>query len=92
MATLKVIKVKYLGLCNLLQNEMIAPELLQYDCNPVELTRLLINLLNDADYSQRMQSRLLQLKLSLSAEQADCSISVLIENEMLKDNLSPVRE
>ena len=92
MATLKLIKVKYLGLCNLLQNEMIAPELLQYDCNPTELTRLLINLLNDDNYSQRMQSRLQQLKLSLSAEQADCSISALIENEMIKNNLPPVRE
>lgn len=82
MATLKLIKVKYLGLCNLLQNEMIAPELLQYDCNPVELTRLVTDLLNDPDFSPRMQSRLRQLKLSLSAEQADCSISSLIENEL----------
>lgn len=82
MATFKLIKVKYLGLCNLLQNEMIVPELLQYDCNPHELTRIIIDLLNDTSVSQRMQTRLQQLKLSLSAEQADCDISQLIEREL----------
>ena len=82
MATFKFIKVKYLGLCNLLQNEMIVPELLQYDCNPVELTRIVIDLLTDDAVSQRMQTRLQQLKLSLSATQADYSISTLIENEL----------
>ena len=82
MATFKFIKVKYLGLCNLLQNEMIVPELLQYDCNPVELTRIVIDLLTDDAVSQRMQTRLQQLKLSLSATQSDYSISTLIENEL----------
>ena len=82
MATFKLIKVKYLGLCNLLQNEMIVPELLQYDCNSHELTRIIIELLNDYAVSHRMQARLQRLKLSLSAEQADCNISQLIENEM----------
>lgn len=82
MATLKVIKIKYLGLCNLLQNEMIVPELLQYDCNPYELTRIIIELLDGGDVAQRMQTRLQRLKLSLSAERADCTISNLIENEI----------
>ena len=82
MATLKLIKVKYLGLCNLLQNEMIVPELLQYDCNPQELTRLVIDLLNNPDVTHRMQTRLRKLRLSLSSEQADCNMSTLIENEL----------
>lgn len=88
IATLKLIKVKYLGLCNLLQNEMIVPELLQYDCNPEELTRIIIELLNDCEVSQRMQARLHRLKNSLSTEQADCSISMLIENEMMHEKPS----
>ena len=33
IAAMKLIHVKYLGLCNLLKNAMIVPELLQYDCN-----------------------------------------------------------
>ena len=81
MAAFKFIKIKFLGLCNLLQNEMIAPELLQYDCNPIELTRVLSELLHDQAISQRMVKRLHQLRLSLSTQQADCTISALIVNE-----------
>ena len=84
MAAFKLIKVKYLGLCNLLKNEMIVPELLQYDCNPVELSRIIIDLLTDSDVFQRMQTRLYHLKISLSAQQADCTIGTLVENEILR--------
>ena len=84
VATFKLIKVKYLGLCNLLQNEMIVPELLQYDCNPIELTRMVGQLLNDEVVVQRMQARLHRLRLSLSAEEADVTILSVIEDEMAK--------
>lgn len=79
----KVIKVKYLGLCNLLKNKMTVPELLHYDCNPVELTRTIIELLTDSERSQRMQNELQQLKLSLSTEKADCTLPALVEKELL---------
>ncbi|WP_347251708.1 lipid-A-disaccharide synthase [Legionella sp.] len=82
IAAMKVIKVKYLGLCNLLQNEMIVPELLQYDCNVKELTRSLLELLTDQGTIERMQKRLRQLKLSLSAGQADCTIAELVISEL----------
>jgi lipid-A-disaccharide synthase len=79
---MKVIKVKYLGLCNLLQNEMVVPELLQDDCNPIELTRALNDLLTNQKTISRMQKRLKNIKLSLSSEQADCSIAELIQTEL----------
>ncbi len=80
---IKVIKVKYLGLCNLLQNEMVVPELLQDDCNPTELTRTLSDLLTNQEIKNRMQNRLKKIKLSLSAEQADCTIAELIQKELI---------
>ncbi|MBA2656464.1 MAG: lipid-A-disaccharide synthase [Tatlockia sp.] len=83
---MKLIKVKYLGLCNLLQNEMVVPELLQYDCNPIELTRALVALLTDDEHSTRMRKRLKNIKYLLSAEQADCSIAELIQAELLHTN------
>jgi lipid-A-disaccharide synthase len=76
------IRVKYLGLCNLLQQAMIVPELLQYDCNPDELTRTAIQLLDNTQTIQAMNDRLKQLKLSLSSESADCSIADLILSEL----------
>ncbi len=82
LAASRLIKVKYLGLCNLLQNEMIAPELLQLDCNAHELTRVMIDLLNNDDVKQRMISKLQQLKRSLSNQSADCTITALIEDKL----------
>jgi lipid-A-disaccharide synthase len=78
----KVIRVKYLGLCNLLQNAMIVPELLQYDCNPQELTRTIDELLHNKEVSARMLHRLRQLKFLLSSQQADCSIVELVKAEL----------
>ncbi|MBA2652661.1 MAG: lipid-A-disaccharide synthase [Tatlockia sp.] len=79
---MKFIKVRYLGLCNLLQNKMVVPELLQYDCNPVELTRALTELLTNQEVINRMQKQLKDIKHLLSAEQADCSIAELIQAEL----------
>ena len=84
LAAAKLIRVKYLGLCNLLQNKMIVPELLQYDCNPLELARVLTDLLTDPDVSHRMSKRLQKLSESLSTQQADCSIATLIENQIMQ--------
>lgn len=78
----RVIKVRYLGLCNLLQNKMIVPEFLQYDCNAPELLITLKELLSNPQQSKLMQDRLLLLKQSLSAEEADCSIAEVVEQEL----------
>lgn len=84
----RLIKVKYLGLCNLLQNEMIAPELLQSDCNARELTRVMLDLLNDKKIKQRMKTRLERLKRELSDQAADCTITALIER-VINNTTSP---
>lgn len=79
---MKLIKVKYLGLANLLQNKMIVPEFLQNDCNSDELSKTVENLLTSDKAAQQMIHDLRQLKQSLSAETADCSISGLIMEEL----------
>jgi lipid-A-disaccharide synthase len=83
IAAMKLVRVKFLGLCNLLQNQMIVPELLQYDCNPSELTQTIFNLLNEPAIIERMQARLHKLRLSLSSNKSDRSITSLIEHELL---------
>lgn len=82
IAAMKLIKVKYLGLCNLLQNRMIVPELLQYDCNTTELTLMIKELLTNQETIDGMKRQLLQLKRSLSAEEADHSIATLVSNAL----------
>ena len=80
LAASVLLRVQYVGLCNLLSNRMIAPELLQYDCNPTELTRVLIQLISlpATDLNISIQTRLKALKQSLSEEQADCSLPELV--------------
>lgn len=80
-AASKLINVKYLGLCNLLQNKMIVPELLQDDCNPHELTKMVNRLLFDQPFITTMKYQLEQLKQSLVKE-IDCNLIELVKNEL----------
>lgn len=82
LAALKVIKVKYLGLCNLLLNKMVVPELLQYDCNVEELTKIVSKLLHDESYISQLKQQLEQLNQSLSINAADCDIASIIEDNI----------
>lgn len=74
------LRVQYIGLCNLLVNRMIVPELLQYDFNHAELTQVLTQLLSSDQkkLTKKIQSELKNLKQSLSEEQADCSLPELV--------------
>lgn len=76
----KVIKVRYLGLCNLLLNKMVVPEFLQYDCTPDRLADEINHLLNSSTYQNKMLSQLEHLKRTLSNEEADCSVVDVIKS------------
>lgn len=78
----QLMRIKYLGLCNVLANKMIVPELLQRDCSVPELTRTMQDLIDDPEKSQRMIVRLRKLKQSLSQQEADISLPDLIIQEL----------
>lgn len=82
MIALQVIKVKYLGLANLLLGKMVVPELLQYDFNAVSVTEVLNLLLNDSEYSRRMILQLSELQSCLTSQHTDNHIVGLILREM----------
>ena len=84
LAAMKLIKVKFLGLCNLLSNTMMVPEFLQYDCNAIELARYITQFYDDPSQPHRMQSQLSALKNLLSIEKSDCSLIELIESELIE--------
>lgn len=83
---MKVIKVKFFGLCNLLANKMIVPEFLQYDCNTKELISYINRFYNDKSQPIKMISQLKQVKNSLSSEQADRSLFNLVVDELFETN------
>jgi len=80
LAASVLLRVQYIGLCNLLVNRMIVPELLQYDFNHTELTQVLSQLLSSdqKNLTKKIQTELKALKQSLSEEQADCSLPELV--------------
>ncbi|MBN9229330.1 MAG: lipid-A-disaccharide synthase [Legionella sp. 40-6] len=82
----KLIKVKFLGLCNLLSNKMIVPEFLQYDCNTKELVKFIIRFFNDKNLQEHMQRDLEHLSNSLSLKKSERSLNNLIEEMLLKNN------
>ncbi|MBI2785942.1 MAG: lipid-A-disaccharide synthase, partial [Legionella longbeachae] len=83
---MKVLRVKFLGLCNLLANKMIVPEFLQYDCNAYELTQYITRFYNDHSQPEKMIAQLNHVKKSLSSEKSDCTLFELVTDELLEKN------
>lgn len=78
IAAMKLIKVRFLGLCNLLAKQMIVPEFLQYDCNSIELSKYIINFYSNSQYEQHMRAKLNKLKESMSNHSADCTLEDIV--------------
>lgn len=79
VVAMRLIRVKYLALANLLAGQMIVPELLQYDCTVEELTALMHRLLTQPALQKRMTRHLDELYQNLSDASADCQLDQLIE-------------
>ena len=74
----QVIRVQYLGLCNLIAKRMIVPELIQEDCTPEAIAETLDGFLSNPLAAKALTNRLLQLKATLSQEHADKPIHELV--------------
>ena len=89
MVVSQVIRVRYLGLCNLLMNKMVVPELMQNDCNPQSISDVVHQLLTDTSLCQRMHQQLASLSSMLSNENADISLKSLVSNMLFNANQTP---
>lgn len=86
---LKVMRVKYLSLCNLIMDKMIVPELLQYDCTSAHIVDTIHSLLDDTNRKKRMLKDLHTLHNTLSAAQSECSIEEVILEMLSQKNNTP---
>lgn len=82
VAAAKLMKVKFLGLCNLLMNKMAVPEFLQYDCNAQGLFDYITHINENETKLKRMTHQLSELKNSLSSNRADCTLLDLVLQEI----------
>jgi lipid-A-disaccharide synthase len=78
----QVIRIRYFALCNLLENAMIAPEFLQYDCTVPELVKTVDRLFSDKPYREHMQQALRKMKSSLSQQAADETLLEIIQHNL----------
>jgi len=74
----RLIKIPYIGLCNILANEKIVKELLQYDATPEKIAEEIYIILNNKNYKEKMINNLKNIKKTLqNKKQEDISQVVL---------------
>ena len=74
-----MIKTKLGNLINIILGKMIIPELIQYDCNSVSISKALKKLINDIDYKELIKKDVNEAVAQLSTN----SYSSLIASEVL---------
>lgn len=73
-----VLKVKYIGLCNLIANRMIVPELLQDDCTPQSICDLTLAYLTNSTQTLSTIHQLETVKTSLENSHADARLEEIV--------------
>ena len=73
-----MVKLKQVGLPNILAGEVIAPEFLQDDATPENIAQATLNLLDDKTVRSAVVSRCADLHLSLRRNAAQCAADALL--------------
>ncbi len=83
----RVIKVKHIGLPNLLANQTIVPELIQHDATANNIVKEISKFLDNEIYYQQVKSQLQAVSQELhAATQSDSVANVALEMLRLKQN------
>jgi lipid-A-disaccharide synthase len=80
-----MVKIKHIGLCNIVANKRIAPEFIQHDAKPEKISKLLVELLSNQTKRDEMRQQLSEIETLLGAEGgieniADLTIEMLSQN------------
>jgi len=82
----KLVRIKYIGLCNIVAEKLIAKELIQDQATPENIARETIKLLSDKNNHDAMKKEFSQLKNKITAENSDASENVSeIAFQLIKD-------
>jgi lipid-A-disaccharide synthase len=78
-----MIKIKFANLINIIAKEKIIPELLQYKCNPKDLSKMAIKLLEDQNLCQKQinnsQKSLIAMGLNFKDSPAQLAAKYIIK-------------
>lgn len=78
----RMVKLEHIGLCNIVANERLVPELIQHDATPAKIAAELTHMLDDSDYRQTLRQRLGKVR-ALLAEPPEQGDIVAVTLEML---------
>ena len=71
----RMIKIKFIGLCNIIANRQLVPELVQCMAKPVLIAKLLNKMLCNIDYANQLKENLENVKVILADDKNKKSIS-----------------
>ncbi len=79
LAARLVVKVKYLGMPNVLANRAIVPEFIQHKARPVPIARAVLRLLDEAPARAEMRAAFESVSQRLGAAEANAADAILAE-------------
>ena len=81
----RLFKLEYIGLCNIVANECLVPELVQYDARPDNIAMEIEKMLYDEPYQQEIRQKLSRIK-SILAQPPQQGDIVDLTLEMLEES------
>jgi lipid-A-disaccharide synthase len=78
------LRIKYIGLCNILAKKMIVPEMIQHDLTPKNLFHAMQRFIEDPSYYQLVERELTKVKALLTADNNESVLADLIV-DMIKN-------
>ena len=73
-----LVKIKHIGICNIIAGKTIVPELIQQQSNPTRMAQELTRLLEDEVYHQRVKLELAKVKQTLESSMPATSLAKLV--------------
>ena len=64
----QLVRVDHIGLCNIVAGKRVVPELIQYEARPEKISREIMNMLEQPDYTQSIKKELNKVRAKLSSE------------------------
>lgn len=74
----RLIKVQHIGLCNIVANKTIVPELIQKQANPKQISEEISRYLNDSTYSDKTKEQLVSIRHTLNANKREDNLADIV--------------
>ena len=74
-----LLKIRFIGLCNIVANECVAPELIQDAATPENISKIILSYLQDANLYEKNREKLKSVRSKLGGQNATEKVAELVE-------------